>query len=129
MSSKKRYKIRIYIADWHENYKVTGNIINMLIRLGVLRLQNSFDGKNGVLAIYDVTCVSQVISELIQMGVIFFPLDNYEDFVITCPNCGERIDDNMILTTYDENLLSGYNILCDRDNCGTQMAKVEFNPV
>ena len=127
--SKKRYKIRIYIADWHENYKVTGNIINMLIRLGVLRLQNSFDGKNGVLAIYDVTCVSQVISELIQMGVIFFPLDNYEDFVITCPNCGERIDDNMILTTYDENLLSGYNILCDRDNCGTQMAKVEFNPV
>lgn len=129
MSSKKRYKIRIYIADWHENYKVTGNIINMLIRLGVLRLQNSFDGKNGVLAIYDVTCVSQVISELIQMGVIFFPLDNYEDFVITCPNCGERIDDNMILTTYDENLLSGYNVLCNRDNCGTQMAKVEFNPV
>ena len=127
--SKKRYKIRIYIADWYDNYKVIGNIINMLIRLGVLRLQNSFDGKNGVLAIYDVTCVSQVISELIQMGVIFFPLDNYEDFVITCPNCGERIDDNMILTTYDENLLSGYNILCDRDNCGTQMAKVEFNPV
>lgn len=127
--SKKRYKIRIYIADWYENYKVIGNIINMLIRLGVLRLQNSFDGVNGVLAIYDVTCVSQVISELIQMGVIFFPLDNYEDFVITCPNCGERIDDNMILTTYDENLLSGYNILCDRDNCGTQMAKVEFNPV
>lgn len=126
--SKKRYKIRIYIADWYENYKVIGNIINMLIRLGVLRLQNSFDGKNGVLAIYDVTCVSQVISELIQMGVIFFPLDNYEDFVITCPNCGERIDDNMILTTYDENLLSGYNILCDRADCGTQMAKVEFNP-
>ena len=129
MSSKKRYKIRIYIADWYENYKVIGNIINMLIRLGILRLQNSFDGKNGIVAIYDVTCVSQVISELIQMGVIFFPLDNYEDFDITCPNCGERIDDNMILTTYDENLLSGYNILCDRDNCGTQMAKVEFNPV
>lgn len=129
MSNKKRYKIRIYIADWYENYKVIGNIINMLIRLGILRLQNSFDGKNGIVAIYDVTCVSQVISELIQMGVIFFPLDNYEDFDITCPNCGERIDDNMILTTYDENLLSGYNILCDRDNCGTQMAKVEFNPV
>lgn len=127
--SKKRYKIRIYIADWYDNYKVIGNIINMLIRLGVLRLQNSFDGKNGVLAIYDVTCVSQVISELIQMGVTFFPLDNYEDFVITCPNCGERIDDNMIMTAYDENLLSGYNILCNRDNCGTQMAKVEFNPV
>ena len=129
MSNKKRYKIRIYIADWYDNYKVIGNTVNMLVRLGVLRLQNSFDGVNGILAIYDVICGSQAISELIQMGVIFFPLDNYSDFVITCPNCGERIDDNMILTTYDENLLSGYNILCDRDNCGTQMAKVEFNPV
>ena len=127
--NKKKYKIRIYIADWYENYNVIGNTVNMLIRLGILRLQNSFDGKNGVLAIYDVICGSQAISELIQMGVIFFPLDNYSDFVITCPNCGERIDDNMILTTYDENLLSGYNILCDRDNCGTQMAQVEFNPV
>lgn len=127
--NKKKYKIRIYIADWYENYKAIGNIINMLIRLGVLRLQNSFDGKNGVLAIYDVICGSQAISELIQMGVIFFPLDNYSDFVITCPNCGDRIDDNMILTTYDENLLSGYNILCDRADCGTQMAQVEFNPV
>jgi len=129
MSSKKRYKIRIYIADWYENYKAIGNIINMLIRLGVLRLQNSFDGVNGVLAIYDVICGSQAITELTNMGVKYFPLDSYADFVITCPNCGERIDDNMILTTYDENLLSGYNILCDRDNCGTQMANVEFNPV
>lgn len=127
--NKKKYKIRIYIADWYENYNVIGNTVNMLIRLGILRLQNSFDGKNGVLAIYDVICGSQAISELIQMGVIFFPLDNYSDFVITCPNCGERIDDNMILTTYDENLLSGYNILCDRADCGTQMAQVEFNPV
>lgn len=126
--SKKKYKIRIYIADWYENYKMIGNVINMLIRLGVLRLQNSFDGKNGIVAIYDVICGSQAITELINMGVRYFPLDNYEDFVITCGYCGQRIDDHMILTTYDENLLSGYNILCDRDNCGTQMAQVEFNP-
>ena len=127
--NKKKYKIRIYVTDWYENYKMIGNIINMLIRLGVLRLQNSFDGVNGVLAIYDVICGSQAITELTNMGVKYFPLDNYTDFVITCPNCGERIDDDMILTTYDENLLSGYNICCDRDNCGTQMANVEFNPV
>ena len=125
----RKYKIRIYVTDWYENYKMIGNIINMLIRLGVLRLQNSFDGVNGVLAIYDVICGSQAITELTNMGVKYFPLDNYADFVVTCPNCGERIDDDMILTTYDENLLSGYNILCDRDNCGTQMANVEFNPV
>lgn len=124
----KKYKIRIYIADWYENHKVIGNIINMLLRLHVLRLQNSFDGVNGILAIYDVICGSQAIVELDNMGVKYFPLDSYEDFVITCPNCGERIDDNMILNVYDENLLSGYNILCNRSDCGTQMAHVEFNP-
>lgn len=128
MSSKKRYKIRIYIANWYDNYKVIGNIVNMLTRLGVLRLQNSFDGKNSILAIYDVTCGSQVINELEDMGVKYFPLDNYEDFTITCGCCGERIDDDMILTVYDDNLLSGYNIRCDRAGCGVQMAQVEFNP-
>ena len=126
MSSKKKYKIRIYVTGWYENYKVIGNIINMLIRLRVLRLQNSFEGKNGVLAIYDVICGSEAISELIGLGVKYLPLDNYEDFIITCPNCGERIDDDMILTVYDENLLSGYNINCNRLDCGTKMAQVKF---
>lgn len=132
--NKKKYKIRIYVTE-----SVSGNIINMLMRLGVLRLQNSFDGLNGILAIYDVICGSQAITELINMGVKYFPLDNYSDFVITCPNCGERIDDDMILTRYDENLLSGYNINCNRQHpdayhrinrfdCGCQMAQVEFNP-
>jgi hypothetical protein len=121
----RKYKIRIYVTDWYENYKMIGNIINMLIRLGVLRLQNSFDGVNGILAIYDVVCVSQAIYELITLGVKYFPLDNYADFVISCPCCGERIDDDMIYNVYDENLLSGYNILCD---CGFKMAQVEFTP-
>lgn len=126
MSSNKKYKIRIYVTDWYENYKVIGNIINMLIRLGVLRLQNSFDGLNGVLAIYDVVCASGAIPELINMGVKYFPLDHYEDFVITCPECGQVIEDDMIIKVYDENLLSGYNINCP--DCGTQMAEVHFRP-
>ena len=126
--NRKKYKIRIYIADWYDNYKVVGNIVNMLIRLGVLSLQNAFGGRNGVIVIYDVICGSQAITELSGMGVRYFPLDNYEDFVITCPCCGDRIEDDMILTTYDENLLSGYNINCDRDNFNTQMANVKFNP-
>ena len=46
----------------------------------------------------------------------------------TCPACGERIDDNMIINVYDENLLSGYNIICNRHDCGAQMANVEFRP-
>lgn len=121
--NRKKYLIRIYVSDSR-----LGNIVNMLIRLRVLRLQKSFDGKNGILAIYDVVCGSQAISELIGLGVSYFPLDNYSDFVITCPACGERIDDNMIINVYDESLLSGYNIICNRHDCGTQMASVEFRP-
>lgn len=121
--NRKKYLIRVYISD-----SIIGNIINMLIRLRVLRLQKSFNGVNGILAIYDVICGSQAIYELIKMGVSYFPLDNYADFIITCPACGERIDDSMIINVYDENLLSGYNIICDRQDCGTQMAQVEFIP-
>lgn len=121
--NRKKYLIRVYVSD-----SVIGNVINMLIRLRVLRLQKSFDGMNDILAIYDVICGSQAISELITLGVSYFPLDNYGDFIITCPACGERIDDNMIINVYDENLLSGYNIICDRHDCGTQMANVEFVP-
>ena len=121
--NRKKYLIRIYVSDSR-----LGNIVNMLIRLRVLRLQKSFDGKNGILAIYDAVCGSQAISELIGLGVSYFPLDNYSDFVITCPACGERIDDNMIINVYDENLLSGYNIICNRHDCGAQMANVEFRP-
>ena len=51
---EKVYKIRLYITEG-----VVGNIINMLVRLGVLRLQNSFDGMNYILAIYDVSCDSR----------------------------------------------------------------------
>jgi hypothetical protein len=81
---------------------------------------------NGMIAIYDGECNTKVLIFLISLGVVYFPLDNYGDFIITCPNCGERIDDDMILHTYDENVLSGYNILCNRNDCGAQMANVEF---
>jgi len=121
MSSRKKYKVRIYITE-----NVTGNVVNMLSRLGILRLQNTFDGVNGILAIYDVVCVSGVIPELVNMGIRYFPLDHYEDFVITCPECGQVIEDDMILKVYDENLLSGYNICCP--DCGTQMADIVFRP-
>jgi hypothetical protein len=131
MNNKKRYKIRIYVFD-----KTVGNIINLLIRIKAIRLENSMDGVNGCLAIYDGVVATPVLLEVMKLTKVF-PLDSYEDFVITCPVCGERIDDDMILTTYDENLLSGYNIDCEREHpdayhrinrfgCGYQMANVEF---
>jgi hypothetical protein len=129
--TKKRYKVRIYIFD-----KVVGNMINVLVNIKAIRLENSMDGVNGCLAIYDGVMTAVVLREVMKLTKVF-PLDSYEDFVITCPVCGERIDDDMILTTYDENLLSGYNIDCEREHpdayhrinrfgCGCQMANVEF---
>ena len=122
--NKKKYKIRIYIQD-----SLLGNVVNTYINLGVLRLTNSFDGANDVLAIYDAICDERAIYALVDLGIRFFPLDNYADFFISCPECGERIDDDMILHVYDENLLSGKNINCHRAGCGFQMADVLFNPI
>ena len=116
MNNKEKYKIRLYITD-----STIGNTINVLVRTGVLDLKNSFDGKGNILAIYDVLCDLRALEELIRMGVKYFPLNNYKDFIIVCPECGERIDDDMILTTYDDALLSGYNIAC---GCGLQMADI-----
>lgn len=120
--TKKHYKARIYVFD-----AAAGKIINLLIRIKAIRLANSMNGVNGCLAIYDGVMTADVLQEVMKLTSIF-PLDNYGDFIITCPNCGERIDDDMILNVYDENLLSGYNILCERADCGTQMAQVEFRP-
>ena len=117
----KTYKIRVYIPT-----EEIGLLMNDAIDANAFRLTNGYNGVNDMIAIYDGECNTKVLIFLIDCGVTFFPLDNYGDFVITCPNCGERIDDDMILHAYDENVLSGYNIYCDRDDCGTQMASVEF---
>jgi hypothetical protein len=117
----KDYLIRIYIFS-----EEMGAIINDAIDVDLFALTQSFDGVNGCLAIYDGKVSQNGLKCLISLGVDYMPLNNYGEFIITCPNCGERIDDEMILHTYDENVLSGYNILCNRNDCGTQMAKVEY---
>jgi hypothetical protein len=117
----KYYRLRLYITT-----EEIGLIVNEAIDSKAFKLTNSYDGMNDILAIYDGVCSSKMLKYLISFKVPYFPLDNYGDFVITCPNCGERIDDDMILHTYDENVLSGYNILCDREDCGTQMAHIEY---
>jgi len=118
---KKKYLIRVYIFS-----RRVGILVNEVIDANIFVLTNSFDGINGLLAIYDGEISSKGLKYLIAIGARYLPMNHYEDFVIKCPNCGERIDDDMILTNYDENVLSGYNIHCERDNCGYQMADVEF---
>lgn len=117
----KTYRIRVYVPN--ENI---GEIINEAIDCNVYQITNSFDGKNDILAIYDGYINRVGLALFISFNIPYFPLDHYEDFLITCPNCGERIDDDMILLSYNDDVLNGYNINCDRKECGVQMANVEF---
>ena len=117
----KTYRIRVYIPN-----EEMGNLVNEAVDCNVYQITNSFDGKNGILAIYDGYINRVGLALFISLNIPYFPLDHYEDFLITCPNCGERIDDDMILLSYDENVLSGYNINCNRKECGVQMADVQF---
>ena len=117
----KTYLVRLYIYS-----EEMGLIVNDAIDVGMIALTQSFDGTDGCLSIYDGKVSQEGLKCLIRIGVPYLPLDNYGDFIITCPNCGERIDDDMIMTTYDEALLSGYNILCNRHDCGCQTAKVKY---
>ena len=117
----KKYLIRVYIFNPH-----IGNLVNMCIDSGAFKLTKSNEGKEGLLCIYEGYATTKCLMFLIGIGVTYFPLNNYEDFVITCPNCGERIDDEMILLTYDDNYFMGYNINCNRKDCGCQMANVDF---
>ena len=118
---KKRYKVSLYILN-----EMLGNLANNAIDAKMFTLSNSYDGLNGVLAIYDGEVSRKGLIYLMALGIKVFPLNHYEDFIITCPKCGERINDDMILLTYDENVLSGYNINCYKENCGFQMANVEL---
>ena len=105
----KKYTLRIYIEN-----EFSGLVLNEGIDSGLFSLVRSFKGVGKVLAIYDVLTDCSGLKTLITLGYPYLPLDNYQDFEITCPVCGERIDDCMILTRYDNNLLGGNDIECNR---------------
>ena len=117
----KKYTLRIYIEN-----EFSGLVLNEGIDSGLFSLVRSFNGVGKVLAIYDVLTDCSGLKTLIALGYPYFPLDNYQDFEITCPICGERIDDCMILTRYDNNLLGGNDIECNRKNCGLQKSQVKY---
>lgn len=117
---EKEYLVRIYIYS-----KKVGEYLNRLIDEKFLRLTNSFKGINGLVAVYDGMTCKEVIERLVEYGIPYFPMNCYEDFTIRCPQCGEVIEDNMILKTYDDSVRSGNNIHCHFCNHDYQ-ADVEF---
>jgi len=121
MGKPKKYNIRVYAMDKSQTL-----ILNDAVETNMLGLTRRFNGLNGCDHIFDGFVSEDGLKMLISLGLMYFPFNHYEDFIITCPNCHERIDDDMILLVYDENVLSGYNICCGRYDCGVQMADVEF---
>ena len=117
----KDYFIRVYITS-----DFIGLIMNDAIDSGMFELVNSFDGINGLLAVYDGKVSRKGLIYIMALGINIFPLNNYGSFIITCPNCGNRINDDMILLSYDENVLSGYNINCNIKDCGCQVANIKL---
>lgn len=117
----KEYRLRLYIYT-----DIVGMVINSCFDCGLFTLQSTILGKGDNLCIYDIKCSQKGLKWLIAMEIDYLPLDNYQDFEIRCPKCGERIDDDMILNIYNDDMLSGYNINCNRDNCGLQRAKVSY---
>lgn len=101
-------------------------ILRCAVLSGMVGVERSFLGTRGLFVMMDVRCSLEGVRELMGLGVSILPLDNYGDFEITCPVCGERIDDDMILRNYDEHVLGGENILCGRCACGYQLADVRL---
>ena len=118
---EKKYLVSVYI-DSERN----GLFVNDMIDSHLFCLLRSIEGRGDTLAIYDGKTSQRGLKLLLSAFIPYFPLNNYQDFVITCPNCGERIDDEMILRQYDETTLSGNNIKCERKGCGVQRANVSF---
>ena len=118
---EKKYLIRLYVYSFEDGVFIIDGIESDLFAL-----QKHFKGANGCLAICDVLTCGNGLKLLSDANIPYLPMNRFEDFEIICPNCGEKIDDDMILNTYDETLLSGYNINCDREDCGCQVAKVKY---
>lgn len=117
----KVYNVRVYAMG-----KSQALVLDDAVSSGMLKLTRRLDGVGRCKGIYDGFIGASGLKLLISLGIKYFPFDHYEDFIIACPNCHERIDDDMILTMYDKWLLRGYNISCNRLQCAYQQADVDF---
>ena len=116
----KLFTIRIYLFD-----ELSHKLFELGMECGLVTVLRSFEGKNGIDVIKDVVVTQDVLECLIRYGLVYFPLYCYAHFEICCPQCGEVIEDSMILKEYDDHVLSGFNILSP---CGYQTAVVKYKP-
>ena len=56
----KEYRIRVYIPT-----EEIGLILNEAIDVNAFKLNNSYDGMNGIIAIYDGSCSAEILNCLI----------------------------------------------------------------
>lgn len=119
----KKYLIRVYAFSVLDSY-----ILKAALSSKLFEVVRKTIGSGNLIVMLDVTCDMDAIRSLEVFGIRFMPLDHFEDFTIRCPKCGTPIDDNMILLMYDEHVLGGENIKCDRyDGCGYALADVTVN--
>lgn len=118
---EKEYLIRFYCFSLKDL-----EVMRCGIESDMLVVERSFSGMRGLLVMFDVYCSREGLMAMMACGVKYLPLNHYEDFEIRCPVCGEPIEDVMLLTVYDEHVLSGENILCGRRACGYQFADVSY---
>ena len=61
---------------------------------GKLAIVRRFDGMNGIDTIFDVKCAVEGLDLIVNVfKLVYFPLNHYDEFKITCPNCGNTIGD------------------------------------
>ena len=115
----KQYFIRVYTFGL-----VGETIINVILHMDGVEIANTIPTQTNV-QMYDIRCNRDTIALLLAMGIYVLPHNHFEDFEITCPHCGNRIDDDMILKAYDDSVLNGFNIRCNRTpRCGIAHANV-----
>ena len=113
--------IRVYCFSFKDL-----EVMRCAIESGMVIVERSFLGCRGLMVMIDIRCSVDAVRALMGLGIVILPLSNYGNYEITCPVCGKVIDDDMILRIYDDNVLSGRNILCGRHACGYQLANVRL---
>ena len=99
-------KVRVYIENGFDSV-----VVDKAVELGFLDSYNVFEGMGRCQEIRDCEFWDVwIVGFLLGNGIRVFPLDHYELYRLSCED-GSEVEDDMIIRSYDEHVLSGYNLL------------------